>query len=358
MGEFEQGRPIIEQVKKQHPEVQILLTFFSPSGFEGCKNYAGADYVAYLPLDFAGSARRFASAVKPAVSVFIKYEYWHHHINALHKSGTQLYLASAIFRPQQVFFKPIIGIFFRNILKRFSAIFVQDEDSLRLLQEFDFEQVTVSGDTRFDRVVAIAEHPQSLPQLEAFAHAQEVLVAGSTWQQDEDLLLQIANNDEHLRIIFVPHEIHQSRINKLMQQLQRPAVRYSALLSQPQLQAADYQYIVVDKMGVLSSVYQFARYAYIGGGFGAGIHNTLEAAVYGVPVFFGTHYHKFKEAKELIAQGGAFCVKNASQLHLHLHNLKKSPSLLAQSGQTAKNYVTQHLGATQKICNSLKINNL
>ncbi|GHT67857.1 3-deoxy-D-manno-octulosonic acid transferase [Bacteroidia bacterium] len=353
VGEFEQGRPIIEEIKRRNKDVQILLTFFSSSGFQACKNYAGADYIFYLPLDFAWNARRFVRTVKPAVSVFIKYEYWHNHIHCLQKSGAKCYLVSAIFRPKQVFFLPLVGNFFRKILRNFTIIFVQNQRSLELLQPFGFKQIAVSGDTRFDRVVAIASQPKSLPVLEKFAQGQEVLVAGSTWEQDEALLAQIANNDEHLRIVFVPHELHEHRIKKLMQQLQKPAVRYSQLVENPQLSASDYHYIVVDCIGILSSAYKIARYAYIGGGFGVGIHNTLEAAVYGIPLFFGENYHKFKEAQDLIALGGAFCVKNFVSLQIYLDSFRQNPTQLTQSGEACKNYVQQNVGATQQVCNSI-----
>jgi 3-deoxy-D-manno-octulosonic-acid transferase len=353
VGEFEQGRPIIEELKRRHPDVQILLTFFSPSGFEACRNYADADYVFYLPLDFWWNARRFVRMVKPVAAVFVKYEYWHYHLKYLQQSGAKCYLASAIFRTEQPFFAPIIGKFFRNILHRFDTIFVQNEDSLHLLQKYGFRAITVSGDTRFDRVANIAQKPKPLPILENWADGHNVLVAGSTWGEDETLLTQVANADADLRIIFVPHELHEARIQKLMQGLDSPAVRYSYITQNKDINPADYRYIVIDCVGILSSVYKLARYAYIGGGFGAGIHNILEAAVYGIPVFFGTNYSKFREAHELIALGAAFSVKNSQSLQDALQKFNRDNAEYERCGAICKHYVGQNTGATQKICDKL-----
>jgi 3-deoxy-D-manno-octulosonic-acid transferase len=357
-GEFEQGRPFIEELKRNRNDIQILLTFFSPSGFEACQNYAAADYIFYLPIDFRWNARRFASIIKPVASVFVKYEYWHYHIKFLKKSGTKCYLASAAFRPKQTFFLPIIGRFFRKILRNFNVIFVQDERSFILLQSIGFQNVEISGDTRFDRVADIAMQPKRLPVLEQWAQEREVLVAGSTWSKDEILLAQVANNDTDLRIIFVPHELHEPRIKKLRYQLQKSSILYSQLIENKQININDYHYIIVDCVGLLSSIYRLAHYAYIGGGFGAGIHNTLEAAAYGIPVFFGINYGKFREANDLIAFGGAFSVKNSLHLQNHLYSLRKNKEQWTNCCAICKKYVQQNLGATKKICNSLIINKL
>jgi 3-deoxy-D-manno-octulosonic-acid transferase len=353
VGEFEQGRPIIEELKRRYKDVQVLLTFFSPSGFEACRNYAGADYIFYLPFDFRWNARRFVCLVQPVASVFVKYEYWHYHLKFLNRAGVRCYMASAVFRPKQMFFLPIVGVFFRRILRNFNIIFVQDQRSLELLQPYNVKKVILSGDTRFDRVAAVAAQPKSLPALEQWAQGREVLVAGSTWDEDEMLLTRVANSDNRLHIIFVPHELHEARIKKLMRQLQMPSVRYSQIIEQGQFNLTNYQYIVVDCIGILSSVYKLARYGYIGGGFGAGIHNTLEAAVYGIPVFFGTNYGKFKEANDLIALGGAFCVKNSHRLHNHLQRLRNNEEQWQSCRAACRNYVLQNGGATQKICDSI-----
>jgi 3-deoxy-D-manno-octulosonic-acid transferase len=352
-GEFEQGRPVIEQLKRLH-NVQIFITFFSPSGMQASKRYSEADYVFYLPLDFRRNAHKFVHLVKPAVSIFVKYEYWHHHLKTLHRNGVKCYLISAIFRPKQIFFAPIIGTFFRKILHNFDIIFVQNKDSQQLLQNYGLQSI-ISGDTRFDRVMAIASRPKPLDKFKQWAQNRNVLAAGSTWDKDETLLVQLTNEMKDLSIIFVPHEINQQRIKRLQQSLSAPSVRYSSLEQNPNLNIHDFQYIIVDTIGLLSSIYGIAQYAYIGGGFGKGIHNILEAAVWNLPVFIGANCRKFQEANDLIALGSAFVVQNSADMRQHITILRNDITVREHCSAVCRQYIQSHIGATQKILNHIAL---
>jgi len=342
LGEFEQGRSVMEQLKKDNPETKILLTFFSPSGYEIRKNYAVADVISYLPLDTTTATRKFVKLVNPSKAIFIKYEFWPNYILELQKANVPVYSISAIFRPSQVFFK-VYGGWYRNLLKSFAHIFVQDNNSLKLLADNGFSNVSVAGDTRFDRVADLAQQAKNIPLIEAFVQdSKKVIVAGSTWPKDEELLVKYLKLHPDIKLILVPHEIHQAHIMGISKLLDGKFVRYTELNEQ---NAQTTNCIVVDTIGLLSSIYRYAKVAYIGGGFGVGIHNTLEAAVWNVPVVFGPNYQKFREARELIAIGGAFSIAQYELLEAQFDSLLKNN----KAGKIAGDYVKNNTGATDLI---------
>ena len=364
VGEFEQARPLIEWYKGSRPQTRILLTFFSPSGYELRKNYSLADWVFYLPLDTISNARRMVRAVKPKKLIFTKYDLWNNYIRQARKAGAGIYLVSAIFRPFQPFFK-WWGGFFRRMLRCINVIFVQDEESQRLLSSIGIrDNVIVCGDTRFDRVDKIASESKHFPVIENFARDCFTIVAGSTWQPDDELIAQVMKNFSKVRLVVAPHEIHKERIEKLLQ-IYEPygTVRYSEVeedadremvSENPQSIAEGKRVLVIDCIGILSSLYRYADFAYIGGGFGVGIHNTLEAAVYGVPLAFGPNYRKFQEAIDLIECNGATSVDNASELYQVIDNCVKDKELRDFRGRSCRNYVEKMLGATDKIVSVLE----
>ena len=342
LGEFEQGRPVIELLKKENPSTKIILTFFSPSGYEVRKNYDGADIVSYLPLDTASNAKRFIDLVKPSKAIFIKYEFWPNFLLQLKAKNIPTYSISAIFRPNQVFFQ-WYGSWYRNLLDTFYHIFVQDSVSLDLLRANGIKDVSVAGDTRFDRVYDLFLQSKQLPKIEAFVKgSSKIIVAGSTWAKDEELLVQYLKHHSDIKLILVPHEIHESHISEISKSLNDNFVRYSIATLENLITA---KCLVVDVIGILSSIYRYADVAYIGGGFGVGIHNTLEAAVFGIPVVFGPNYHKFREARELIAIGGAFSISNYDVFEAQIDALLKDNT----AGTKAGEYVKQNTGATELI---------
>ena len=342
LGEFEQGRPVMEQLKKEHPATKILLTFFSPSGYEVRKNYAGADVVSYLPLDTPKNARRFFQTVKISKVIFIKYEFWPNYLLALKTSKIPVYSISAIFRPSQVFFK-FYGGWYRDLLKSFCHIFVQDQPSLDLLQKYDFSNCSVAGDTRFDRVADLAKQAKTIPLIEAFAKGdKKIIVAGSSWPKDEELLVRYLQEHAYVKLILVPHEIHETHISGITKLLSTNYVRYTQA---DQITVGASNCLIVDTIGLLSSIYRYANVAYIGGGFGVGIHNTLEAAVWNVPVVFGPNYQKFREARELIEAGGAFSIDNYDALEAQFNTLFADN----KAGIIAGEYVATNIGATELI---------
>ena len=347
LGEFEQGRPVIEALRERCPEYKILLTFFSPSGYEIRRNYNGADWVFYLPADTARNAAEFLDIVRPAAAVFIKYEFWLNYLNELAVRGVPTYLISAIFRRDAVFFKPY-GKAFLSALATFRTIFVQDQPSRQLLEEFGVGQTVVAGDTRFDRVTTIVRNAVELPLVEDFAAGRPVFVAGSTWGPDEQILAELINQTEGMKFIIVPHEIDNNRIEKFAAAVTGGCQRYTSYE-----QGRDAKVLVIDTIGVLSSVYRYGRYAYIGGGFGVGIHNTLEAAVYGIPVVFGPNYKKFKEAVDLIAAGGAASISDCTGLTAWFRRLESDDSAWQSAASAAGNYVATHTGATETILKTL-----
>lgn len=350
LGEFEQGRPVIEAFRKARPEYKILVTFFSPSGYEIRKNYSGADCICYLPTDTPKNVRRFMQIVHPEIAVFIKYEFWHNYLTAMQKAGTRLYLISAIFRKEQIFFKPYGGLF-RRALEAFTHLFVQDENSKQFLHEIGIDAVSIAGDTRFDRVFTIASNAKNLPEIERFAQNMPVFIAGSTWPPDEELLLTLIERYPSVKFIIAPHEIHASRIEKLRTTIHRPSLRYTELT--PESDLAHAEVLFIDTIGLLSSVYRYGTWGYIGGGFGAGIHNTLEAATFGLPLAFGPRYEAFKEAKELIAAGGAKSISTADELIQWFDPLFQSPEATQRTGDICRQYVIKHKGATQQIIDEI-----
>ena len=340
LGEFEQGRPVLETLKTNKPEQKIIVTFFSPSGYEIRKNYALAD-VFYLPLDTPKNAERFISIVNPQQAIFTKYEFWFHYFNELNKSAIPLYLISGIFRPQQAFFK-WYGSFYREILTYVSHFFVQNKESVTLLKSIGISQVSLSGDTRFDRVYENAQHPKKLELIEQFCGDAKVFIAGSTWLPDEKLLVAITEKHPDWKFIIAPHEIGQAHIQEI-EELFPKAIKFSILSSQ--ISENTPQILIIDNIGMLSSLYQYGKLAYIGGGFGVGIHNTLEAAAFGLPVIFGPKYDKFQEAKDLIKIDAAKSISTESELLTAFENFKANE----EASAAAKKYVEQQKGATEMI---------
>jgi len=339
LGEFEQGRPVLEKIKVLYPHKKIIITFFSPSGYEVRKNYALADGIFYLPLDTASNARRFIEIVNPEIAVFTKYEFWHHYFKVLKEKNIPLFLISGIFRPNQMFFK-WYGGFYRNMLNCITWFFVQNEESVNLLHQIGLKNVELSGDTRFDRVYENAEAVKPLPLIEEFISRAPVLLAGSTWPADENLLTQLTLKHPNWKFVLAPHEIGADHIRQIEKRFPS-AIRYSVL----QKSSADKQVLIIDNIGLLSALYQYGTIAYIGGGFGAGIHNTLEAAAFGLPVIFGPRYEKFQEAKDLVLKKAAISVHNEQELEDAFEHFSSQPAF----GQMAKDYVKERKGATEGI---------
>ncbi len=355
LGEFEQGRAIIEQIRVSQPEYKILLTFFSPSGYEQRKNYRQVDYVFYLPLDTPRNARQFVRIVNPEIAIFIKYEYWLNYLRELYRAGSKTYIISAIFRRDQPFFRWYGGIFRRG-LGYFERIFVQDEMSRRLLSLIKVENATVAGDTRFDRVADIAAAAKDIDLVAKFCGNSPVFVAGSTWPPDEQILSGCIAPDlppsagTGLKWIIVPHEITPQHIGHLCSILPPGTLRYTECTEQTDMASA--RVLVVDTIGLLSSIYRYGQLGYIGGGFGTGIHNTLEAAAFGLPVAFGPNYEKFREACDLIDIGAARCVKTQEDLETWIDTMS-DPVRRAEASEKAATYVSSHTGATEIILGSI-----
>ncbi len=345
LGEFEQGRPVMEAIRTRFPDHRIVLTFFSPSGFEKRKDYPSADHVMYLPLDTARNARLLVNYLSPELVIYIKYEFWYHYLNRLKKQGVPLYLASGIFRPDQLFFK-WYGKWYRKFLDCFTHIFVQQENSSLLLRQYGFDRVTVAGDTRFDRVGAVAETVYENRQLEKFSRGSKVIIAGSTWEKDEEIIAQAYREmTEDIRWIIAPHEPSPAHIERLKRWFPSSVLFTELDHGIP----SGIRVIIIDSIGQLSYIYRYGSLAYVGGGFGKGIHNILEAATYGLPVIFGPAFTKFSEAVELTEMGGAFPVQNERELLFTIHQQLKDPKLLKTSSLIAENYVITKLGATSRI---------
>jgi len=352
LGEFEQGRPLMEDIRAQYPHYKILLTFFSPSGYELRKDYAGADDVFYLPFDTRRNARRFVQLVHPEIVCFIKYEFWRNYMKTIKSRQIPLYLVSAIFRQEQVFFK-WYGGWYRKMLTAFTHFFVQNERSKELLAGIGFSNVTVTGDTRFDRVCRIFDQARQIPEVERFVNGQTCIVAGSTWPSDEEILARYINTEKrNLKWIFAPHELHDSQINSLMESVNIKAVRYSQLQGK---NPADCKLLVIDNFGMLSSLYRYATVAYIGGGLDEnnGIHNALEAAVYSIPVIFGWVYGEYQEAVDLVALGGAISIKDYNEFAQNLNKLLDYPDEAKKIGDIAGAFVASGRGATAKVLEEL-----
>ncbi len=354
LGEFEQGRPLLEAFRREHPDWQILLTFFSPSGFEVRRDFPLADHVCYLPADTPANARDFLEIVRPDVAVFVKYEFWANHLGELRRRGCPTLLVSAIFREGQLFFQ-FWGGFWRQMLGCFEHIFVQNQNSLDLLQRIGFQNVSLAGDTRIDRVLAIAETAQPDPIAAAFcAQAERVLVAGSTWPADEAVILPCLDFEKsRYKLIIAPHDParpHVEALEKFLKKLGCPAVRYSQ--AKPET-VGQFSTLIIDNVGLLNRLYRHATLVHIGGGFGKGIHNTLEAAAWGVPITFGPNFQKFEEARQLLACGAAFSVENTGDFEKILEKMGE-PTVQRQAGQAAKNWLLKNQGATERILEHLK----
>lgn len=347
LGEFEQGRPLMEKLRREHPEKKILLTFFSPSGYEVRKNYAGADVICYLPFDTPFNAVKFVRLARPEAAYFIKYEFWRNYIEVLHRNQVPVYSVSSIFRPGQIFFR-WYGRNYARVLKRMTHLYVQNEASKQLLHTIGVDHVSVVGDTRFDRVIDIRRAAKPLPLVERFAGCWRVIVAGSSWQPDEDILIHYFNTHPGVRLVLAPHVVNEDHLSQIEQKLHRPFVRYSAATPKS---VAEADCLIIDCYGLLSSIYRYATIAYVGGGFGVGIHNVPEAAVYGVPVIIGPNNKKFREAQALLQCGGCIEVHNQSDLDHSLDHLLSDKDALSAAGQAAGHYIAANAGAVDKIMN-------
>ncbi len=346
LGEYEQGLPVIKSLKDAYPGYKILVTFFSPSGYEVKKNSAEVDLVTYLPLDTRINSRKFLDLVHPSLAIFIKYEIWPNYLRALEKRNIPTLLVSAIFNTKQPYFKRYGG-FMRKALRRFRHIFVQDDHSSGLLNSLNIPNNTVSGDTRFDRVVEIRGKEKPLPLISRFVKDDPCLVAGSTWPEDEAVLLPYINADRRkVKYILVPHDIKPAHIKSLLASITQPVRLYSELTEATDF---DFKVLVVDKVGLLSSLYRFAQVAYVGGGFATGLHNTLEPAVYGIPVLIGPQYHGFREAEDLVTREGLLSVADKEEFQLKCDRLLMEESLRLSTGQINTIYIEENQGATEKI---------
>lgn len=346
LGEFEQGRPVIEKIREQQPEYKILVTFYSPSGYEIRKNYAGADYIFYLPIDTPGNAKKFLDVAHPEIAIIVKYEFWLNLLSELKRRGVRTYLISAIFRRNSIFFRSY-GSIWRQALDSFEQMFVQNEESKELLHEIGFDNVVVAGDTRFDRVAEIARNVKKVPIVERFKGDSPLFVAGSTWGPDEEILQTLINDNPQIKFVVAPHEMENSRIERIIAQTKGGAVRYT--LCNEESDFSKTQVLILDTIGILSSVYGYATWSYIGGGFGVGIHNTLEAATFGLPIAFGPNYQKFKEARDMVALGAATKVESAEDLSVWFAPLRDDKSALQRAGSAAKSYTQRNQGATSLI---------
>lgn len=345
LGEFEQGRPLMERLRREHPEYKILLTFFSPSGYEVRKNYEGADVICYLPFDTPGNVMSFLRLAHPCMAFFIKYEFWNNYLHACHFKNIPVYSVSSIFRENQVFFR-WYGKAYGHVLKCITHFFVQNEFSRDLLLRKGFSNVTVVGDTRFDRVLDIAKQAKELPIVEQFKQGSRLMVAGSSWGPDEDLIIPYFNEHPELKLIIAPHVIKESHLKEIEGKLQRPSVRYTQV-SEENITKADC--LIIDCFGLLSSIYRYGEIAYVGGGFGVGIHNVPEAAVYGVPVMFGPKNRKFREAQALLQLGGSFEIIDEASFKETLDRLLTDEDFLKARGRLAGEYISGNSGASDLI---------
>lgn len=344
LGEFEQGRPLIESLKQKHPQIKIFLTFFSPSGYEIRKDYPLADYIYYLPEDSVSNARQFLKLVQPKMAVFIKYEYWYNYMNELNKAEIPQIFISGIFRPKQPFFKFYGGWFLKH-LKNVEHFFVQNENSVHLLKKVGIESVSKSGDTRFDRVAEITAKVEENVIVDEFKNGQSLFFGGSTWPPDEQIINDLHQQQSDLKIIIAPHLIDENHILQI-EELFPNSIRYSKAKG---TQLKEFPILIIDNMGMLSSLYQYADFAMIGGGFGVGIHNTLEAATFGMPIFIGPNYQKFQEAKDLLKLGVISVVTDAQELIEGVSLLKNDKQNWNSIAEQSKQYVKSNTGATQKI---------
>ena len=349
LGEFEQARPIIESLKKTHANYKVVVTFFSPSGYEIRKNYHLADVVCYLPLDSKKKVSKFLQQVNPSLAIFVKYEFWPNILLALKQKKIKTILVSGILRENQIFFK-WYGGFMRNALTAFDYFFVQDENSKRLLESLQFNNVSVSGDTRFDRVSKILNQDNQLDFIEEFKANKYTIVAGSTWQQDEELLVNYINNvaSEDEKFIIAPHNIKPDAILELKNSITKKVVLFSEKTNQ---NLAEFQVFIIDTIGILTKIYATADLAYVGGGLKTGLHNILEPATFGIPIVIGNKFEKFKEAKDLVALQGCISIENQQQLSSILTRMKTDVAFRKATGKINQNYIEENTGATTIIMN-------
>ncbi|KAB2867054.1 MAG: 3-deoxy-D-manno-octulosonic acid transferase [Bacteroidales bacterium] len=350
LGEFEQGRPVIESIKQSFPDLKIVLTFFSPSGYEVRKNYSGADYIFYLPIDTKRNAREFVQLIKPKLVIFVKYEFWYFYLSELRSRNIPTYIISANFRANQVFFKSY-GNWYRQFLRKFDHLFVQNQNSLDLLSSIGINNVTVAGDTRFDRVAKVASEAKEFPFVEQFCGSDKIVIAGSTWPKDEEVLAEFFKiNRNGVKLIIAPHEIDKHHIESIQHTFPVESILYS---ERDKKATSDARILIIDCIGMLSSLYRYGHIAYIGGGFGVGIHNTLEAATFGIPVIFGPNYHKFQEAKDLISFKAGFSINTPVELVDLLNSFLNDEQLRINAGNESKKFVLSGVGATSIILNSI-----
>lgn len=349
LGEFEQGRPLMERIREKYPQYKILLTFFSPSGYEVRKNYEGADIICYLPIDTPINAKRFVKTVRPAMAFFIKYEFWQNYMKMLQKYEVPIYSVCSIFRPNQVFFRWYGGQYYK-VLTRITQFFVQNERSKELLETLNIHNALVVGDTRFDRVKQISEQAKQLPIIEAFKQDSQVLVAGSSWEPDEDLIIPYFNDLKNWKLILAPHVVSDSHIKNIISKLNCKVVRYTEATAE---NVKDAKCLLIDCYGLLSSVYRYGDISYVGGGFGVGIHNLLEAAIYGIPVVFGPNNQRFQEAQDLKACGGGFEISDVDSFTKCMDRLIRNSEELKESGNAAGTYVNSRIGATELIMKAI-----
>lgn len=348
-GEFEQAKPVIDALKRTYPSCKIIVSFFSPSGYSIGKAYKQADHITHLPVDTKTNAKRFVEIINPCLAIFVKYDFWYHYLNTVHSKKIPLFLISAVFRKEQSFFR-WYGGFYRKMLHFFNAFFVQDKVSCEQLSNYGFKNCFVSGDTRFDRVATIAENFSDIEGIKEFIGESKVLVAGSTWPEDEQLINDAVNAIHELKLIIAPHEIHEQHIEQIQKQFPN-----SILYSELKDNYSNQKVLITNNVGMLSRLYKYATITYVGGGFTRdGIHNILEAAVYGKPVLFGPNYKKYREAEELIKKGGAFSVKNSEELKIKIEKLLDDQEAYNSISKASFVYINENKGATGKIINYIQ----
>ena len=351
LGEYEQGLPVMEKLKLLYPNHKFLLTFFSPSGYEVKKNSKVADVICYLPLDTKKNVHKFLEAAHPDLAIFIKYEIWPNYLAALNSVNTPTFLISALFKNNQNFFK-WYGSFMRKALTNFSHFFVQNEKSKELLNSIDFKNVTVAGDTRFDRVTEILDRNNSLEFMAHFKQNQFCFVLGSTWPEDEKLIVEYINNSSlPIKFVIAPHTIKNKHVEEIIEAIKKPVARFSELEN---IAIEDYEVLIIDTIGILTKIYSYADLAYVGGGFVTGLHNTLEPAVFGIPVIIGPNFNGFAEAEELVQLGGVNSIKDSSQFNNLVNTYSENNEYRLKIGQINANYIQEKAGATKRIVNELK----
>ena len=352
LGEFEQGRPLIEEIKQKFSNYKILLTFFSPSGYEIRKNYSGADFIFYLPMDTAANAKKFISMVKPSMALFVKYEFWFNYLNTLKNNKIPTYLVSGIFRENHYFFN-WYGTWFRKQLSAFTFFFLQDETSEKLLNSIGYTNTKITGDTRFDRVLAISKNTEQIDLITLFKGNKKIILAGSTWNPDEKIISPINFSQANYKLIIAPHEVNENHIEIIRKQFSKNNLLCFSQANSENILTADV--LIIDNIGMLSSLYQYAEIAFIGGGFGKGIHNILEAATFGMPIIFGPNNAKFKEANDLLKLGVAFTVESSERFEKIFFSLAKNEIERNEITKNARSYIEENCGATASILNNIQL---